>query len=519
MVLGSFSALIEGQISLYKWILDNTSEGSLSDEKQSELPDYESKNLSWPTLDKISVAPGVLDGVIGTEADEAAELAKRLYLIIMSFLDDNNKDIDIKLGRVYGFLIEHSTITYIDSFIDLLSEQQSNKELLHVCLKISSVFASEGIHREAVKFGVAIMGLFNFTEDDIQLFMTLGLADEFSKFISFALVRQELNENIFTLAKATQGWGRINYIDRLEPLSDEIKLWLIYEGYKCSIGANNVALKCVTKGNLLACIKQNGWSEKLFDATANLLHGLIEPGPTDGIDGYEDSKEVFELFIEESRHQDMNIDRFYLVCEIFFYIRDYYENEGWSKEEKDVLVQKIGDTAYERGIDWEAMVFEDLTNYKARTIAKALGIDIWDKLFELAQEADEFDDWYALTQTDDATKYKKFCELAEQKLPLKQIASGPKDELGLGGEFNSHMHLTMIIQKLDDFGDMIGVELVKTALNSPVTNNRNMALRVIESWSEVPKEVIEILRKNRDIEPYKKAIEKYDALLAKSRVR
>lgn len=516
MVLSTFSSIIEGETSLFRWIQANSSDGSLSDDKQCELPDLESKNLSWPTLDKINVVSGMLDGVIGAEADDADEIAKRLFDLLENFLDDNGEDIDIKLGRLYGFLIEHSTITYIDSFIDLLAQNQSNKGLLNTCIKIAMIFASEGIHREAVKFGIAIMGLFSLSDDDLELFMTLGLADEFSKFISLALARAELNENIFTLAKATHGWGRVNYIDRLEPLTDEIKSWLIYEGYNCDIGINHVALECVTKGDLLGHIKTNGWSEELFDATSQLLNGLIDPGPTDGIDGYEDSKEVLELFIEESRHQNMDIDRFYLLCEIFFYIRDYYENEGWSKEEKESLVQKIGDTAWRKGIDWESIIFEDVSNYKARTIAKALGIDIWDKLFELAQNDEEFDNWYALTQTDDPTKYKKLCELAEQKLPLAKIATGPKDELGLGREFNPHMNLTMIVQNLNRFEEIMGVELVKTALNSPVTNNRNMALRVVESWKEVPREVVEILQKNRDIEPYKDAIQKYDALLRKS---
>jgi len=213
----------------------------------------------------------------------------------------------------------------------------------------------------------------------------------------------------------------------------------------------------------------------------------------------------------------MDMDRFYLVCEIFFYIRDYYEHEGWSKEEKDTLVQKIGETAWRRGIDWESIIYADVSNYKARTIAKAMGIDVWDKLYEMAQNDDEFNDWYALTQTDDSNRYKQLCELAEQKLPLKHIATGPKDELGLGREFDPHMNLTMIIQRLNSFEEIMGVELVKTALNSPVTNNRNMALRVVESWSNIPLDVVDILRKNRDIEPYKDAIPKYDLLISREK--
>lgn len=513
MILSSFSSIIKGEISLYEWIKKNSINGVLSDEKQDELPDFESKNLSWPTLDEIDIAPGLLDGAISSQTENADDLANRLFFLLKSFFNDDEEDVDIKIGRMYGFIIEHSTITYIDSFIELLANEESNEDLFYTCLRISTIFVIKSIHREAVKFGIAIMGLFKPSKEVIEIYMVLGLADEFSKFISLALARQNLNENLFTLAKATTGWGRINYIDRLKPLSNEIKSWLIYEGYKCNIGTNHVALDCVIKGNLLEQIKQNGWNEKLFDATGLLLNGLIESGPTDGIDGYEDSKEVLELFIEESRHQEMNIDRFYLVCNIFFYIADNYENIGWNKDEVEILAQKMGDTAWEKDIDWESIIFKNLTNYKARTIAKALGIDIWDKLFELALSDDKFDNWFALTQTDDSLKYKKLCELAEQKLPLKHIASGPKDELGLNKKFNPHMNLTMIIQKLDNFEEIMGIELIKAALNSPVTNNRNMALKVIESWSEIPNDVFNILQKNRDIEPYKDAIKKYDLLL------
>lgn len=100
MVLSTFSSIIEGETSLFRWIQANSSDGALSDDKQCELPDLESKNLSWPTLDKIGVAPGVLDGVIGTEAEDAQVVASRLFSLIKSFLDDNGEDIDIKLGRV-----------------------------------------------------------------------------------------------------------------------------------------------------------------------------------------------------------------------------------------------------------------------------------------------------------------------------------------------------------------------------------------------------------------------------------
>lgn len=64
------------------------------------------------------------------------------------------------------------------------------------------IFVSDGIHREAVNFRIAIMGLFNLSDDDLELFMIFGLADEFSKFISLALARAELNENIFCTSQS-----------------------------------------------------------------------------------------------------------------------------------------------------------------------------------------------------------------------------------------------------------------------------------------------------------------------------
>lgn len=515
MIVGSFSEIIEGEVSLYRWIGENSIDGVLSSDKQNKLPDIESKSLSMPELDDIDILAGMVDSIMGSGAEDADSLAGKLFLIMKSFLDDDGVSVDVKIGKVYGFLIEHNTMSYIDNFIDLVGNEQSNEKFLFTCHEVASIFASESAHREAVKFGIAILGLFKLISEDIEILLVLGLADEFSKFVSIAFLRCGLNDNIFMLAKATQGWGRVNYIKALEADSDEIRKWLIYEGYRCDIGTSHVAYDCASKGDLLGEIKDNGWSEELFDITAELINGLISFESMHNIEFYNDFKNVVELFLEESCHIDMNLDRFYYLINLFYYLSDYYVDAGWSEQDKDILVDKISKSAYSRGIDWKSIIYKDVTDYRARAVAKAINIDIWDKLYELALSDDKFDSWYGLTEGADIDRYRKICILAEKKLPLMDIATGAKDELGLGREFDAHMNLTMIIQRLDEFDEIMGLELIKTALNSPVTNNRNMALRVIGSWAEIPDDVVEILRNNRDIEPNSDTADRYDIVLSR----
>jgi hypothetical protein len=115
----------------------------------------------------------------------------------------------------------------------------------------------------------------------------------------------------------------------------------------------------------------------------------------------------------------------------------------------------------------------------AAEAAKLFGIDTWDVYFDRLQRGE--DHWYFVMQTDDATRIDRVVSLAEERLPLKEIAKGPADELGFGPEFQAHSALDLVLQDIRRFPGK-GWPLIRAGLRSPVTRNRNMAVRALAAW-------------------------------------
>ena len=90
----------------------------------------------------------------------------------------------------------------------------------------------------------------------------------------------------------------------------------------------------------------------------------------------------------------------------------------------------------------------------------------------------------------------------EQLLPLSEIATGSADELGIGPEYAAHTALTFVLQGLRRFPGK-GWPLVRTGLQSPVTGNRNMAVRALAAWDDNarPAEAESLLRQAMQSEP------------------
>lgn len=93
-------------------------------------------------------------------------------------------------------------------------------------------------------------------------------------------------------------------------------------------------------------------------------------------------------------------------------------------------------------------------------------------------------------------------ELAETRLPLHDIASGASDELGLDPEFRFHSALDFVLQDLRRFPGK-GWRLIRAGLQSPVTRNRNMAVRALAGWDREawPAETELLLRQAVKAEP------------------
>lgn len=78
----------------------------------------------------------------------------------------------------------------------------------------------------------------------------------------------------------------------------------------------------------------------------------------------------------------------------------------------------------------------------------------------------------------------KVLELFRKNLPMDEMVSEPTDCMGLGIEYQNYTRLMFVIQELKPY-PLCGVDFVELGLRSPVVNNRNMSLRVLNSWCKI----------------------------------
>jgi hypothetical protein len=145
--------------------------------------------------------------------------------------------------------------------------------------------------------------------------------------------------------------------------------------------------------------------------------------------------------------------------------------------------------------------------------ASVMGIDLWDTLWERLKN-DPTDPWlwYYVMEYVNKERIDQIIKLAVDEIPLDKIATGPADELGLGSKYNPHSCLGSLLQDLGKYPNK-GFELIKAGLRSPVTGNRNMAIKAlsawgVKNWPEGTRELLEQAKREEPKEDTKKDIVK-----------
>ena len=297
---------------------------------EGKLPE----DFSLPGVDdgKIKWADGAMDGVAiyhmgRTEADEK-DLALMEEAVRASAASDYNKAIELftELGKqkralelideVQKFIIEHS---------DELPAGNVFKTSVDIIIKSDD--------RECVKYGLSMLELFNISANKnlIYAVMTLGFSDEFTLFALFILLKLDNgNELVFELAKRVCGWGRVHAIERLEPINDEIKDWILKEGINNNVLPAYSALTCWKKAEVVERLKGD-LTEDEFRGIREIIAELLNEGPVLGCSVIEGWDRYVEMFLEKAKSQKL-CDRDY---EVINCIKTYFENE--KKVNKEIV--------------------------------------------------------------------------------------------------------------------------------------------------------------------------------------
>ena len=321
---------------------------------------------------------------------------------------------------------------------------------------------------DTVKLALILLEVFNEPQENLKKHIrTLGLSDEFTIFTVFHMMHWTGgNSEIFELAKHVHGWGKIHAVERLSPDTQEIRDWLLKEGCNNDIIPEYSALEVFNKAEVAKLLKVDITDEQLSDISF-VIRSMLSEGPVTGISAVENADEVITDLLSQIEKHKLTLS----VCEAVLSIAncDKLQNES-------VYAEKILNS-----LECRKLTDEAITRCEGLGLADKLGIDSDKAVFELMQNNFE-KGWYLCYRLIKKDGYReKVLDLFRTKLPLKSMESEPQDCMGLGKDYSDYNKLIQVIQNLGDY-PLCGTDLVLAGLKSPVINNRNMALRVIDSW-------------------------------------
>ena len=505
--------------SIFNFLASNVDRNGKLKDTAYDLPDEIKDD------EKIGFAPGMMDAVFGPdESDDSkkviGEMADHLKKIA-------NKGSENSKREFYRLITENeSAIGIIDKFFQtIIKDALPTQPFL---FNFAKDLATKTNKRNAVKFGIAILGLCQ-NKSVLADLKILGLHDEFTVYVTYATIN--LSENpvpdLWYLAQKIDGWGKIQLVRRLSnmELNQKIKDWLILDGYKNNIMYEELAFTCAVHGLLHEKMELEKIDEKLFKSSADIIEALIDGGPAEDITQYIHASSVIKNFVRHAKQHTHDIADFLKLNKIKHFLSelqiDFEEQRknGWTEEIITSCLMGIGEILNSR--DWSVHAKEGLkskdkqTYWDAKQAAEKLSIDLWEVVWERLQENPlDSSSWYDVTRYSKSGHVELIINFAIETLPLDEMATGAKDSLGLGSNYSKFMCLDTIITYLENYPKK-GEKIILTGLKSPVTRNRNMAVKVLDKWgrenwsTEIEKEMHHL----KDTEPNKDTKENIKRLL------
>ena len=474
-----------------------------------KLPPKDPNGVPW--------ADGALDGVyiyhtVGNEED-----IEPLKNIVFQISEGKFEEAQNNLENLDFFMISRR-----DPLLNWIIKEQKQINIDNLCeFTISQLSTSKNI--EVIKFCLCVLEIINLEteKDTIEKVKILALSDEFTLYCLNILKNLEnSNEEIFEIAKKVKGWGRIYSVKYLKVTNDEIKEWLLEEGFLNYINPAYTAYTCAKKINLIEILNEEQISSKKFNDISYLMNALLDEEAITGISALENRELLIEKYLEKAKTLSSTEEAY----EVVRLIKEYVEDN----EEIDKKFIKICDEIL-NSEKTRNRIKEFMEEGYGYNIAKYLGIDIDKYILEYLQD-NPLKNPYIVFNISERENMKKLVSLIEKKLTLEKLEGAPTDKFYSKNEKNKeYIFLDTIIKKLGNLGRTerkfvvsvypveptasmdepenfigIGENLIICALNSPYVDIRYGAVNTLESWKEkgyiLSNEIIENIKKLEKLE-------------------
>ena len=470
--------------SIFEFIRSRLDEGGRLSDPGVSLPDdaqIMSGGLKW--------VAGALDGAFGHHGGTAESPDPRAEKAANAFVLASRKRTKRRLRQLHDAVRDDSVLDYLDAMIEALVERQPDRDRLR---ELGRWLATTAADRGAVKVGLAVLGVTG-VADDVDVVRALGAHEEFTLYAAVALTNglDDPESELWALASAVDGWGRIHCVERLRDTTDPaIRAWILRGGFRNSIMYEYLAHIAATTGGLLEALQTSDPDRELLAAAGEILEALIAGGPAEDIGDYDDGADAVEAYLGHmSKRAETLLDFQAIVAIRSFLARDDGWEElgvkGWSATRREAFEARCDDLLNRD--EWSDRIAVALLSdgpgefWRADQAARHLGIDTFDLHVQKIKQNPLGQSWFNAWQQANTSRAEELASLARDLLPLSDIGTGPRDELGMGPGWEAHHALDWTLQELRSHPG-VGEDLVLVGLQSPVTRNRNMALNVLKDW-------------------------------------
>lgn len=502
----------EDRVSIFSFLAafaTTTQEGL--PEAARDLPDEDIVNSRSGS--KLRWAAGALDGTFGHHTSDSA--SADVAAIHDALLSSAQSPTANNLKTLYNLLAADNALRTVDPLLEKIRGTPNMP--VDRLRALARWLATESPDRGAVKFGIALLGLF-VPAEDTDILVTLGLHEEFTLYsvvaLGSTLNADEVETAWWEIAKCVHGWGRIHIVERLANTQRaDIRSWLLREGYKNSVMYEYLAYSCAVGGNLLGALESEYIDDALLTGAGEIIEALINGGPAEDISYYDDGYKSVPLYVRAAaKSETRNLKVLVAVSRVLDFVVNEdaewapLESLGWTADLRAQLATAC--RSFLAAEYWPSAVKEawstndDQLFWMAARACEILGLDVWEKRLE-RQKAQLSEQWYFLMQTDDPARIQAVIDLLVTQFDLATIATGPAEEMGLGPGNEKFSAIGAVLQDLGRFPGT-GWPLVQAGLRSPVIRNRNMAIRALKGWGveNWPDGTRELLQSAFDDEPY-----------------
>ncbi len=329
---------------------------------------------------------------------------------------------------------------------------------------------------ECLKFALTIFEMMDTDDNDAvkDVVSTLARSEEFTLFSIFvAETWKDSTTAILYFAKHTRGWGRIHCVEHIDASTGKIKDWLFHEGVKNSIGTAYSARTVAEKINLAKVFTNPNFNNDDYLLARPIMEGLLNEGTVKGISSMNNRTEIISGYLSKSETCDHTAETIGTLLDL----KDYLSNNIFSESGR--LTDKLDHILDSESIKEQIQLL--LTEKKGFRLARRMGIECSNEMLDAMQS--DFNANASLVDIlpKDNDTLNKLLAIYRDKLPLNMMASGPKDNLGIGDEYRPYHQLSFLVQNLADSAGE-GEDFIITSLNCPVNANRQMAISTLEEW-------------------------------------